>query len=72
MFQDLSRDKKKVDKIHQLYYLIHTLLPVLKQINQDQSIELEIDAKTKGTNILAVQATTLLVHLYTLQMRFDN
>ncbi|KAK3011119.1 hypothetical protein RJ639_012678 [Escallonia herrerae] len=48
--KDFNRDKKKVDKIQQLYYLIHMLLPVLKQINQDQSIELEIEAKTKGIN----------------------
>ncbi|KAK2977097.1 hypothetical protein RJ640_017621, partial [Escallonia rubra] len=61
MFQDFNRDKKKVDKIQQLYYLIHMLLPVLKQINRDQSIELEIEAKTKGINEFGCSSLRLII-----------
>uniref|UniRef100_A0A2P2ILW7 Lysine-specific demethylase JMJ25 n=1 Tax=Rhizophora mucronata TaxID=61149 RepID=A0A2P2ILW7_RHIMU len=46
--EGFSKDKSKVDKVLHFHYLICMLLPVLKQINQDQSIELEIEAKLKG------------------------
>ncbi|KAL7213206.1 hypothetical protein ACSBR2_015832 [Camellia fascicularis] len=48
-------DEKKVDKVQQLHYLIYKLLPVLEQINRDQSIELELEAKIKGKKISEVQ-----------------
>ncbi|XP_058073143.1 lysine-specific demethylase JMJ28-like isoform X4 [Magnolia sinica] len=38
----------KIDKILHAHYLICILLPVLKQINQEQRIELEIEAKLQG------------------------
>ncbi|EEF37719.1 conserved hypothetical protein [Ricinus communis] len=43
-----SKDKSKVNKVLHFHYLICMLLPVLKEINQDQSIELEIEAKIRG------------------------
>ncbi|CAK7350738.1 unnamed protein product [Dovyalis caffra] len=46
--KDLSKEKSKVDKVLHFHYLICMLLPILKHINQDQSIELEIEAKIKG------------------------
>jgi lysine-specific demethylase 3 len=50
MFQDLSKERSKVDKVLHFHYLICMLLPILKQINQDQSIEIEIEAKIKGSH----------------------
>lgn len=46
--KDFLRDQSRVEKILQLHYLICMLLPVLEQINQDQRIELEIEAKIRG------------------------
>ncbi|XP_075513746.1 lysine-specific demethylase JMJ28-like isoform X1 [Primulina tabacum] len=40
--------KRKVNKIKLLHYLIYMLLPVLKQINHDHSIELESEAMVTG------------------------
>ncbi|GLT83064.1 hypothetical protein SLE2022_013760 [Rubroshorea leprosula] len=48
--KDFLRDKNRVYRVLNLHYLTCMLLPVLKQINQEQSIELEIEAKIKGTN----------------------
>lgn len=47
-FQEFLRDQSRIEKILQLHYLICLLLPVLEQINQDQRIELEIEAKIRG------------------------
>ncbi|GFY91787.1 protein B160 [Actinidia rufa] len=54
-FQDLLMNKMRVDKIQQLHYLIYMLLPVLEQINQEQNIELELEAKLKGKTVSEVQ-----------------
>ena len=48
LFQELYRDKNKVEKIQLLHYLICRLLPVLEQVNREQSIELDIEAKITG------------------------
>ena len=50
VFQEFLRDKNKVDKVLYFHYLICLLLPVLKQINQDQSVEIEVEAKIKGND----------------------
>lgn len=50
MVQGFSKDKSKVNKVLHFHYLICMLLPVLKQLNQDQSSELEIEAKIKGSD----------------------
>lgn len=50
MFQGMSKEKRKVNKVLHFHYLICMLLPLLKQINQEQSIELEIEAKIKGSH----------------------
>lgn len=48
-FQDYLGVKNKVEVILQFHYLICMLLPVLKQINQDQKVELEAEAKMRGS-----------------------
>ncbi|XP_052308474.1 lysine-specific demethylase JMJ28 isoform X3 [Populus trichocarpa] len=53
--KDLSKERSKVDKVLHFHYLICMLLPILKQINQDQSIEIEIEAKIKGLKPTEVQ-----------------
>lgn len=51
LFQELSIDDSRADKILHSHYLISVLLPVLKEINHERSIELEVEAKLKGLNI---------------------
>lgn len=48
-FQDYLGVKNKVEVILHFHYLICMLLPVLKQINQDQKVELEAEAKMRGS-----------------------
>lgn len=48
IFQEFLRDKNKVDKVLDFHYLICMLLPVFKQINQDQSVEIDVEAKVQG------------------------
>ena len=48
-FQDFLGDKHEVEVILCFHYLICMLLPVLKQINQDQNDELEIEARIRGS-----------------------
>lgn len=48
MFQDLLKANNEVDKVLHFHYLICMLLPIVRQINQDQNVELEIEAKIKG------------------------
>ncbi|KAJ0081400.1 hypothetical protein Patl1_10911 [Pistacia atlantica] len=54
-YKDLLRGKNEVDKVLHFHYFICMLLPVLKHINQDQSIELEIEEKIKGQKPTEVQ-----------------
>ncbi|XP_022720535.1 lysine-specific demethylase JMJ25-like isoform X2 [Durio zibethinus] len=49
--KEFLRDKNKVDKVLYFHYLICMLLPVLKQINQDQSVEIEVEANIKGKKL---------------------
>ncbi|PSS24699.1 Lysine-specific demethylase [Actinidia chinensis var. chinensis] len=53
--KDLLMNKMRVDKIQQLHYLIYMLFPVLEQINQEQNVELELEAKLKGKTVSEVQ-----------------
>ncbi|GMH30316.1 hypothetical protein Nepgr_032159 [Nepenthes gracilis] len=53
--KEILKDRCKVTKLISLHYLISLLLPILKQINQEQSIELEIEAKFKGKNLSEVE-----------------
>lgn len=65
IFLDQCKNEKRVDKIQHLQYLIYILLPVLEQINREQSIELELEAKLKGTDdglLQNIQAMTVLVN----------
>lgn len=48
LFQDQRQVEHEMNKILCSHYLICTLLPVLKEINQEQKIELEREAKIKG------------------------
>ncbi|KAL5976256.1 hypothetical protein ACLOJK_020586 [Asimina triloba] len=50
-FKGLARRSENINKILQAHYLICLLLPVLKQINQDQKTELQIEAKRHGGKI---------------------
>lgn len=68
MVQDFSEDKSKVNKVLHFHYLICMLLPVLKQLNQDQSIELEIEAKIKGSHKLIM---VMLVDLMKLTLSIN-
>lgn len=45
------RHKRKVPKVQLLNYLVHLLLPVLEKINEEQRIEVEIEANISGTVI---------------------
>ncbi|XVF27748.1 hypothetical protein REPUB_Repub14bG0135300 [Reevesia pubescens] len=53
--KEFLRDKNKVDKVLYFHYLICMLLPVLKQIKQDQSVEIEVEAKIKGKKLCDIQ-----------------
>lgn len=46
--KDFPREKNKALRVLNLHYLMCMLLPVLKQINLEQSTELEVEAKRKG------------------------
>ncbi|KAL6201103.1 hypothetical protein ACLB2K_024818 [Fragaria x ananassa] len=46
--------KNKVEVILHFHYLVCMLLPVLKQINQDQKFELEAEAKMRGKKLSEV------------------
>ncbi|RXH86058.1 hypothetical protein DVH24_017111 [Malus domestica] len=54
MRKDYLGVKNKVEVILQFHYLICMLLPVLKQINQDQKVELEAEAKMRGEELSEV------------------
>lgn len=45
VFQDYYNDDTKL-----LHYLIRVLLPVIKKVNLDQIIELDIESRIKGTD----------------------
>ncbi|XP_057961547.1 lysine-specific demethylase JMJ28 isoform X2 [Malania oleifera] len=53
--KEFLSNKNKVDRILHFHYLICMLLPALEQINQDQSIELEIEAKIRDKTASEVQ-----------------
>ncbi|XP_016505301.2 lysine-specific demethylase JMJ28 isoform X1 [Nicotiana tabacum] len=46
--KEFCRHKRKVQKVQLLYHLVHLLLPVLEKINEEQRIEVEIEAKISG------------------------
>ncbi|KAI4304319.1 hypothetical protein MLD38_039849 [Melastoma candidum] len=54
-YQEPSSLEIRADKILCSHYLISTLLPVIKKINQEKSIELEVEAKLRGMDISEVQ-----------------
>ncbi|KAI4342948.1 hypothetical protein MLD38_027508 [Melastoma candidum] len=53
--QEPSSLEIRADKILCSHYLISMLLPVIKKINQEKSIELEVEAKLRGMDISEVQ-----------------
>lgn len=53
--KDIYKDKRKVDEMQLLQFLIHMLLPVLKQLNQNQSTELEIEYMITGKQSSPIQ-----------------
>lgn len=50
LFQDSLGEENKVEKILRFHYLICMLLPVLKRMNHDRSVELETEAITNGSD----------------------
>ncbi|KAJ7968448.1 Lysine-specific demethylase JMJ25 [Quillaja saponaria] len=46
--KDLSAGKNRVDRISRSHYLICMLLPLLKQIHEDQNVEIEMEAIIRG------------------------
>ncbi|XP_076940879.1 lysine-specific demethylase JMJ28-like [Bidens hawaiensis] len=48
-------DEGKFDKSQQLLYMIHLLLPLIEQINQEKYIEMDIEAKIKGKDHTELQ-----------------
>ncbi|KAK4347074.1 hypothetical protein RND71_033413 [Anisodus tanguticus] len=59
--KEFYRQKREVQKVQLLYYLVHLLLPVLEKINEEQRIEVEIEAKISGmgeSDIQVQQAST--------------
>lgn len=54
MLKDYVGVKNKVEIILHFHYLVCMLLPVLKEINQDQKFELEAEAKMRGKKISEV------------------
>ncbi|XP_076884146.1 lysine-specific demethylase JMJ28-like [Bidens hawaiensis] len=48
-------DEEKFDKNQQLLYMIHLLLPLIEQINQEKYIEMDIEAKIKGKDHTELQ-----------------
>ncbi|KAG8365455.1 hypothetical protein BUALT_Bualt18G0106600 [Buddleja alternifolia] len=53
--KECYRGERKVHRIQLLHYLIYMLLPVLKKVNRDQSIELETEAKLTGKEQSKIQ-----------------
>ncbi|KAL4289496.1 hypothetical protein GQ457_14G010380 [Hibiscus cannabinus] len=53
--KEFLRDKNKVDKVLDFHYLICMLLPVFKRINQDQSVEIDVEAKIQGKKLCDIQ-----------------
>ncbi|KAL6542890.1 hypothetical protein OROHE_010410 [Orobanche hederae] len=53
--KDCLRGGRKLDRKQLLHYLICMLLPVLKKVNHDQSIELETECKVTGKEQSEIQ-----------------
>ncbi|KAK4754428.1 hypothetical protein SAY87_002532 [Trapa incisa] len=54
-YQELRDDESRADRILNFHYLICVLLPILKQIDREQSVVLELEAKVKGLEISQLQ-----------------
>lgn len=59
-FQECYRGGRKLDRKQLLHYLIYMLLPVLKKVNHDQSIELETESKVTGMRYLSSSCNNLV------------
>ncbi|KAK6154679.1 hypothetical protein DH2020_008927 [Rehmannia glutinosa] len=53
--KDSYRGGRKLDRKQLLHYLVYMLLPVLKKVNHDQSIELETESKVTGKEESEIQ-----------------
>ncbi|KAK9681773.1 hypothetical protein RND81_10G026700 [Saponaria officinalis] len=53
--KEISKATPQGSKYQQLQYLIKLLLPILEQINQEQSIETETEARFKGQDLSEVE-----------------
>ncbi|KAL3624955.1 hypothetical protein CASFOL_031623 [Castilleja foliolosa] len=61
------RGGSKLDRTQLLYYLIYMLLPVLKKVNHDQSIELETESKVTGKEQSEIQIPRSKLDIHTSQ-----
>lgn len=57
-----KRDISGREKIHHLQYLIHSLLPYLKQICEEQTKEMEIEAKIQGKSFAEIEVQQTLCY----------
>ncbi|XP_074269974.1 lysine-specific demethylase JMJ28-like [Silene latifolia] len=53
--QETEKRTPKGSKFHQLQYLITLLIPILEQINQEQNVETETEARFKGQDLSEVE-----------------
>lgn len=59
-FMVLKDNTKEPDdnvRLHRLLYLLHRLLPLLKQLEMEHNMELEMESKIQGIHISAVDVT---------------
>ncbi|GAB4826835.1 hypothetical protein Ancab_033714 [Ancistrocladus abbreviatus] len=54
-YKEIPKDQGKISKFACFHYMIRSLLPVLKKINQEQGILLEMEAQLKGKNLSEVE-----------------
>lgn len=50
----LQNNRQELDanvKLQRLLYLLHKVIPVLRQIQSEQSLEIEIEAKIQGISV---------------------
>ncbi|KAI3466625.1 hypothetical protein Pfo_023288 [Paulownia fortunei] len=65
--KECYRGGRKLDRKQLLHYLIYMLLPVLKKVNHDQSIELETESKVTGKDQSEIQIPQTKLGFHTSQ-----
>ena len=52
MFQNSRNVRSDIDRVLHLHYAVCMLLPVLKEINSEDKVEVENDTETTGVSIV--------------------